>query len=161
MSVYTPIMPGRQKQFEREEAQQAGAVCACFNLRKAARAVTQLYDETLRGTGLRATQHSLLMVLMGRGDMSVTDLAKIVVMDRTTLTRNLRLLEKQGLIRIRPGEDRRVREVCLTRKGRDALERVFPLWEKAQTEMTEGLGQDRLGRLLSDLSAAVALAHRG
>jgi DNA-binding MarR family transcriptional regulator len=153
-------MTRRQKQFEREEARQAGEVCACFNLRKAARAVTQLYDEAFRGSGLRATQHSLLTVLLAGGDMSVTDLAEVAVMDRTTLTRNLRLLEKQGLIRIQPGVDRRVRQVGLTRKGHDALERLFPLWDKAQTEMTNGLGKERLGRLLSDLSATVAMARQ-
>jgi DNA-binding MarR family transcriptional regulator len=99
------------------------------------------------------------MVLLGHGNMSVTDLARVLVMDRTTLTRNLRLLESEGLIRIRPGQDRRVREISLTNKGQETLERLFPLWEKAQMEMTRGLGQERLGRLLSDLASAVALTH--
>src|SRR4051812_38930012 len=88
--------------------------CTCFNLRKAARAVTQLYDEVMRPTGLRATQFSLLSVVWIAGRISITALAEAAVMDRTTLKRNLELLERAGLVRIQPGEDARVREVSLT-----------------------------------------------
>ena len=120
--------------------------------------MTQLYDQTLRQAGLRATQFTLLMLVAGKDELSLTDLADMAVMDRTTLTRNLRPLERRGLVGVRPGEDRRVREVSLTRKGHEALARAFPLWEKAQAEMASGVGQARLSRLLVDLGAAVSAA---
>src|SRR5713226_7185668 len=84
------------------------ASCACANLRKATRATTQLYDAMLRPSGLRATQFTLLVATRLIHTAPVTRLAKELGMDRTTLTRNLRLLERQGLIRVRPGRDRRV-----------------------------------------------------
>lgn len=131
------------------------AECLCYNLRRAARAATRLYDEALRPSGLRATQFSLLGVLKARGPMKVTDLAEVAVTDRTTLTRNLRLLENERLVRIRPGEDRRVREVSVTTKGDRRLARAYPLWKEAQARLAAGLGEDRVGRLLAELSATI------
>lgn len=129
--------------------------CACFNLRKAARAVTQFYDDTLRPSGLRTTQFSLLMVIGTFGRVSVTRLAEDAVMDRTTLARNLDLLEREGLVRIRVGEDARVREVELTPAAHEKLAAAFPYWEKAQAQVTKKLGAERTDRLLADLSVAV------
>lgn len=138
---------------------EAGQVCACGNLRKAARAVTQLYDDVLRSAGLRATQLALLVAIKVQGPVTVKDLAETTVTDRTTLTRNLRPLEKQGLIRIEAGEDRRERIVTLTNRGHKALTSALPLWEKAQARIAKGLGQGRLRRLLSDLSVMVEIAQ--
>lgn len=132
--------------------------CACFNLRKAARAVTQLYDEALRPADLRATQFALLTATRLLGSAPMTRLAEIMGMDRTTLTRNLRPLERQGLIRVRPGSDGRVREVVLTERGQEALARALPLWERAQGRVVKGLGGSRWRRLLGDLTAMAALA---
>jgi DNA-binding MarR family transcriptional regulator len=132
--------------------------CACFNIRKASRALTQLYDDTLRPSGLRNTQFALLMLLRGRGPMSINGLAETAVTDRTTLTRNLAILEERGLVRIQPGEDARVRMVELTEAGDEAATAAYPLWQKAQALMAKRMGQDRLGRLLSDLSVAVGAA---
>ncbi len=133
--------------------------CLCFNLRKAARAVTQLYDAALEPAGLRATQFSLLAVLDGRDAVTITDLARAMVMDRTTLTRNLRPLEKQGLVAIAPGDDRRTREVSLTRRGRQTLTRATPRWRHAQTGMLDALGDRRARRLLGELSGAIDAAR--
>ena len=130
--------------------------CACFNIRKAARAVTQRYDDHLRPSGLRATQFSLLTVLAVMETATITDLAEQAVMDRTTLKRNLELLEEQGLVRIRPGADARVREVSLTRAAHQRLAEAFPHWQAAQAEVTRSLGEGRFHRLLSDLSSTVA-----
>jgi DNA-binding MarR family transcriptional regulator len=130
--------------------------CVCFNLRKAARAVTQVYDEILRPTGLRATQHSLLQVIELSGTVSISTLAERAVMDRTTLARNLDLLEREGLVRIQSGEDARVREVTLTTTARKKLAAALPYWEKAQAQVTEKLGKGRSDQLLSDLFATVA-----
>ena len=136
------------------------ANCACFNLRKAARAVTQLYDDALRPTGLRSTQFSMLVLLRLMGAVSITKLAEEAVTDRTTLTRNLDLLQRDGLVRIRPGEDARVREVELTRAGVAKLEEAFPRWQEAQRLVARELGADRLDRMLADLSTAVEAADR-
>lgn len=95
------------------------------------------------------------------GTMRITALADAAVMDRTTLTRNLDLLERDGLVRIRPGEDARVREVTLTPAGRDRLLAALPMWEKAQKELTEKLGAARSHRFLADLTAAIAATHPG
>jgi len=132
--------------------------CACFSLRKATRAVTQLYDDALRPSGLRCTQFSLLTLLRASGTVAMTRLAEDAVMDRTTLSRNLEVLERDGLVRIRPGEDARVREIELTRAGVAKLEEAFPLWREAQRTVKEELGPGRLGRLLADLSLAVDAA---
>jgi DNA-binding MarR family transcriptional regulator len=134
--------------------------CVCFNLRKAARAVTQVYDDILRPTGLRATQHSLLTVIQLSGTVSISTLAERAVMDRTTLARNLDLLEREGLVRIQPGdEDARVREVTLTEAAKKKLAAALPYWEKAQAQVTRRLGKGRSDQLLSDLFATVAAAE--
>ncbi len=133
--------------------------CVCYNLRKAARAVTQLYDEMLRPTGLRGTQYTLLTALRNLGSAAISELAERTVTDRTTLTRNLRLLEERGLIRIEPGEDRRVREARLTDAGREALAEAYPYWRRAQDRMAESLTVTRMRRLLSDLSETVEAAQ--
>ena len=85
--------------------------CTAFNLRKASRAVSQLFDDALRDTGLRGGQFSILSMVLYRQPIALRALADHLVMDRTTLTRNLKPLERDGLIRIEPGTDRRVREV--------------------------------------------------
>ncbi len=133
--------------------------CTCFGLRKAARAVTQLYDAALEPSGLRATQFSLLASLRIGGPLTISRLAEAMVMDRTTLTRNLRPLERQGLVAVAPGRDRRTRRVRLTARGRTRFTQAFPLWQRVQAKMTRGLGAARRKQLLSDLDMAVAAAH--
>ncbi|MDH4194458.1 MAG: MarR family winged helix-turn-helix transcriptional regulator [Nitrospirota bacterium] len=136
--------------------------CVCFNIRKSARAITQLYEEALRPTGLRATQFTLLVATRVMGAVTITELAKALVMDRTTLTRSLRPLEVQGLVRILPGKaDRREREVTLTTAGQETLATALPLWETVQTQVTRELGQGRVTRLLTDLAATVRVAQAG
>jgi DNA-binding MarR family transcriptional regulator len=143
------------------EQQMSAAVrkCTCFNLRKATRAVTQLYDDFLRPTGLRVTQFSLLTVLREAGKLRITDLAELAVMDRTTLKRNLELLQREGLVRIHAGEDARVREVSLTLAAERKLSAALPYWAKAQAHVTGNLGQTRSDQLLSHLSAAIRAAN--
>ena len=93
------------------------AACICANLRKAARVVTQTYDAALQSTGLKATQFTLLATLAKRGELPHTKLAEALVMDRTTLTRNLKPLVEQGCINVRHDEDQRVRRISLTGAG--------------------------------------------
>ena len=134
-----------------------GRNCACYNLRKAARAITKFYDDFLRPSGLRTTQFSLLMTAKIRGPVTVTKLAGLAVLDRTTLSRNLTILEKGGLIKIEAGEDKRERQVSLTDKGEEKVIETIPLWEQAQALITEGMGEERVERFLKDISGLVSL----
>jgi DNA-binding MarR family transcriptional regulator len=126
-------------------------LCACHKVRMAARAVTRLYDDTLRPSGLRATQLSVL-VAVGIDDVtSITALAKFMGMDRSTLTRNLAPLEKEGLIRVGLEGWRRSRAVEMTKKGRSRLREALPLWEKAQQTLKRKLGDRKWDVIRDDL----------
>ena len=131
--------------------------CACLNLRKASRAVTQVFDETLRPTGLRSTQLPVLVTLALAGSTTISHLSEELVMDRTSLARHLRPLECAGFIEIVPGEDRRTREISLTIRGQEVLAGAFPLWERAQAYVVERLGQSRWRDLRENLAAATNL----
>ncbi len=146
------------KEITLEEAYEAGQSCACFHLRRAARAVTQRYDEALRPVGLRATQFSMLTMIRGRGPLSLQDLARRLVMDRTTLSRNLRPLQDADYVLVEPGKDRRVREISITQKGHGVLARAYPLWRQVQEGFADQLGDQRFGSMLSDLSASVEVS---
>src|SRR5215472_7862470 len=98
--------------------QEIVANCACLKVRMAARAVTRAYDSALRPIGLRATQLSILVAVAIDGAISIAALAEFLGMDRTTLTRNLRPLQKQGLIAIGPEGWRRSRVLEITTKGK-------------------------------------------
>jgi DNA-binding MarR family transcriptional regulator len=148
------IIPQRMSQVAQESSS-----CISFNIRKAARAVTQLYDERMRPFGLRSTQLPILGTTLVLEPVTVTRLAKATVTDRTTLTRNLRLLEQQGLIQIDRGHDRRAREVRLTDRGREVLAQVYPVWKAVQAEVATRFGRERLARLLSELSTLVEVTR--
>ena len=136
------------------------ATCACFNIRKAARAVTALYDAVLQPTGLRATQATLLVAVATAGAPTLSRLAEALLLDRTTLARDLKLLADQGLVSITPGGDRRTRRVQLTDAGREKMREVVPLWREAQARfIAEGLGPERWGRLYDDLQEVVKVAR--
>jgi DNA-binding MarR family transcriptional regulator len=125
--------------------------CALFNVRKASRVVTQHFDEIMQPSGLRGTQFTILGHIAWFGEATLSELVKPLVMDRTTLTRNLKPLEEQGLVKSLPGKDRRTRTITLTLKGRKTLAKALPLWKKAQTGIIKYLGDNRFDRLLGDL----------
>ena len=133
------------------------AACTCLNLRKASRAVSHVYDEFQQPAGLRAAQFSLLMTVLREGTATMTGLAERHVYDLTTLSRNLKLLERDGLVQIAAGRDRRVREISLTDTGREAVERALPLWEQAQAYIKETLGLDQWQSLIAHLSRTASL----
>ncbi len=130
-------------------------LCACANLRRAARAVTQVYDAALRPAGLRATQFTVLAVIARRGQLRQTELAEVLGMDGTTLTRNLQPLVKQDWIRVDRDEDQRVRLISITEHGRTVLDMAVPLWRDVQNLVSNGLGDTQMAALLSALSATV------
>jgi DNA-binding MarR family transcriptional regulator len=137
------------------------AACTCANLRMAARAVSRAYDAALQPTGLKATQFTLLATLDGIGEVPLTQLADALVMDRTTLTRNLKPLVRRGLIDIGPAEDQRVRNVNLTAAGKRVFDDARQHWALAQSRVVESLGPARWSGFLQDLAATVAVVRGG
>jgi DNA-binding MarR family transcriptional regulator len=143
-----------------ELAINVATTCACFNIRKTARAITNLYDTVLQPTNLRATHATLLMAIALAGTPTISRLAEAMVMDRTTVARELKPLEEQGLVRITPGGDRRTRQVQLTDAGHTKRREVIPLWEQAQARIiAAGLGHERWSRLYDELQEVVRLAQ--
>ena len=134
--------------------------CICANLRKASRLVTQAYDEAFRSSGLRSTQIIILINASKNASVRVSKLSEQLLMDRTTLTRNLKPLEKQGLIKVEVGEDRRERNVALTLKGKNVLGKAFPLWQKKQIVFMETVGREGCADLLRKVDAFVEAIKR-
>ena len=129
-----------------------GAPCLCNALRRASRAISRLYDEELRGIGLRTTQFSLLHLLSRSGELRQRDLAALTLHEETTLTRNLRPLVDAGWVAIRTGEDRREKWLKITAGGVAKLEEARPAWERAQTRMQALLPEGTWQGLLASLS---------
>ncbi len=132
------------------------ANCTCLNLRKASRAVTQFYDEVFKPVGLRVTQFSLLALVANKGPAGMKELAKLLVMDRTTLTRNLKPLIDQGFLEVIESDDRRQRPIAITSRGRNRLAQALPLWREAQNRVVANLGREKWAGLLQSLSATVS-----
>jgi len=130
--------------------------CTCFNLRRAARAVTQMYDAALRSGGLRATQFTVLTGVVKAGPVPLTRLADLLFLERTTLTRNLRLLEKAGLVVSEPGPDRRERLLSATDEGKKRFQEALTLWHEAQASLVENLGKAEWTGLLGHLDGLIA-----
>lgn len=126
--------------------------CCCFNLRKISRAVTQFFDRYLEQAGIRATQFTLLLSLSAISGKTLTEMAEGLVMDRTTLTRNLKPLERMGLITGVKLSDRRSKAYALTEKGKEIIQQGVPLWRKAQDRIVERLGHERYARFLEELT---------
>src|SRR5258707_11654418 len=125
--------------------------CAAFNFRRTARAVTRLYALGLEPSGLRATQFAILTAIAKFQPVSVSRIGEILVLDQTTLTRSLRLLQKQGLLEVSRRSARRQRFVTLTDSGVKALALAVPLWRAVQAKFLSGMGKDYWSVLRSGL----------
>jgi DNA-binding MarR family transcriptional regulator len=124
------------------------ADCNCLALRQAARHVTQFYDQSLASSGLRATQYSILARLRRKGPMTINALAAELVMDRTTLGRNILPLQRDGLIAVGPGKtDRRSKELHLTGAGAARFRGARKQWTEAQTRFEAAFGAKRAAQL--------------
>jgi DNA-binding MarR family transcriptional regulator len=144
LTMVTTTLPGAEQ-------------CNCFAVRSAARHVTQLYDHFLAPVGLRVTQFSILAKLKRRGPLTINALADDMMMDRTTLGRNILPLERDRLIRIEPAPfDRRAKELHLTRAGEKRLQAGLEVWAKAQARFEAGFGSKRADELRTLLRAVVA-----
>jgi DNA-binding MarR family transcriptional regulator len=130
--------------------------CAATNIRKASRAISQFYDQALEPSGLKSTQFTLLISIAIHAPIALTQLAEKMVMDRTTLTRDLVRLEEQGLLETTPGLDRRSKILNLTAHGLNTLQAAIPLRAKAQAHIVKSIGEERLGVLLEVIEEVVA-----
>jgi DNA-binding MarR family transcriptional regulator len=131
--------------------------CNCLAIRQAARHLTQFYDQLLAPSGLRSTQFSILAKLHGYGPLPINALAKELVMDRTTLARNMLPLEREGLIEIVPSAaDRRSKELRLTKSGVARLRDAAPAWDEAQSRFEQAFGPKQSSQLRTLLGGAVA-----
>ena len=132
--------------------------CACASLRRAARAVTQLYSEALRGTGLQPTQFTTLQVLQRKGEMTQGELGRLLATDSTTLSRTLKPMQQDRLVAIRPGQDSRERLVSITPRGRDVAGQARSKWEAVQDRLKGRVGAAQWDRLLGELAAVAGVA---
>jgi DNA-binding MarR family transcriptional regulator len=151
----------RATNVEGSKLREVARACACANLRKAARAVTQLFDAALAPSGLKATQFTLLVTSRLAGEQTINQLAERMVMDRTTLSRNLRPMVREGLLEVTAGEDGRTRLVRISSEGEQVLEEAYPRWQAAQEEVIGALGKERYEALLGDIGRTVDLAADG
>ena len=135
--------------------------CICFNLRWVTRVVTQFFDAELRRYGIRPTQTPVLGVLHAKGAMSMSELSDWLAMERTTLLRNLRPLQRDGLVRV-TGNGRGSRaEVAITERGRKMVAAMLPAWRAAQEQAIGTLGKERWSAIINDLeSAALKLSPK-
>jgi DNA-binding MarR family transcriptional regulator len=135
----------------------AELLCVCTTARMAARVLTRLYDDALRPFGLRTTQLSILSRLADEGPLGLTELAGLLALERSTLTRDLGPLARRGLVRITTGDDRRQRVAELTEDGRGTLDAAWPAWRAVQDDVRVRAGAERVERALGDLRALAAL----
>jgi DNA-binding MarR family transcriptional regulator len=142
---------------KRVTAEEAAKTCLCCKSRMAARALTRTYDRTLRSTGLRITQFTILVAASVAGGVPLSRLADILGLERTTLSRNLSVLERDGLIRVK-NVDGRTRNVLITPAGAARLSAALPLWNRAQQEVRQKFGPKKWGILQDDLRKLVEAA---
>lgn len=127
--------------------------CLCYKLRATSRKVTRRYDSALKPVGLKANQFSIMVAISIMSPVSITDLSEALAMDRTTLTRNLRPLEKSGLIKLTDGYGR-IRDITLSEEGVSRLKKAKPLWHSAQTKLRKELGEsdsEQISQLLNQI----------
>ena len=128
--------------------------CTCFKLRKLTRAMSRLYDQHLATVGLKTTQYSVL-ANAARAALPLTELAEVLGLERTTLTRNLKPLESAGWVELKPGAASRQRIVSITASGREMLKLAYVAWRRAQTEFETLMGRDAVRALHRQLEATL------
>ncbi|WP_406273852.1 MarR family winged helix-turn-helix transcriptional regulator [Actinacidiphila glaucinigra] len=137
-------------------AESKAALCNNLALRKAARYLGATYDKALAPVGLRATQFSILQHLGARGELTITALADMIAMDRTTMASNLKPLAREGLVTVETSAaDRRARIVAITPEGLARMESALPLWDDVQTRFEERFGTEDAARLRGFLEAVL------
>ncbi|ODV57211.1 MULTISPECIES: MarR family winged helix-turn-helix transcriptional regulator [Lysinibacillus] len=119
-------------------------ICVCANLRKKTRVVTQLYDKLLQPTGLKVTQYSMLAHIDLQQAVSISRLGEILLLDQTTVTRNINLLKQYGYVELkRDPHDARTKNIMLTEKGLDKLHEAAPIWQTIQDKIIDDIGVEK------------------
>ncbi|HSG31748.1 MAG TPA: MarR family transcriptional regulator [Thermodesulfobacteriota bacterium] len=131
------------------------AQCTGFNLKKATRIIQNRFDQAFKPVGLEGTQYTVLAHIFVHGPISLSKVAELMHVDRTTLARNLAPLERKDFIKIKPGIDRRSKIISITDKGMEVLAKALPLWKKTQAEIKETLGIENWSSMLSNLENLV------
>jgi DNA-binding MarR family transcriptional regulator len=121
--------------------------CYCIRLRRAARKISTLYDEALAPHGINVAQYSLLKIVLRHGPINLTELAAKAELERSTMGRNVQVLERAGLLSHERGEDQREQLIVLTVKGRDVLDRAAPDWSACQSRIEGRLGEQGMKSL--------------
>jgi len=137
----------------KELSRRTGQACVGFNLRKASRLLKRLYDEAFEPLGLKGTQFSLLMAVVGNNGATIGELAQPLGMERSTLSRNITVLQKKRLVTVEEGEDRRQQRISITDSGVSVLRKALPLWQEVQERLAGELGEERIKSLLEDLQS--------
>jgi DNA-binding MarR family transcriptional regulator len=125
--------------------------CACFNVRRISRVITQFFDAEVRRHGIRPTQTPILGALKAKDGWGMAELSEWLGMERTTLLRNLRPLQRDGLVRAKGGGRGGHVELEITHKGRTALAKTLPAWRSAQDKVVAILGRERWSAVINDL----------
>jgi DNA-binding MarR family transcriptional regulator len=149
-------MPSTPHQVDLARYAEVAETCTASLLRRASRSVSNAFDTAMRPVGLRNSQFTVLVALALAREASVSRLASLVGLDRTTMTRNLGPLERRGLVASVAGADRRNKVLQLTARGKSSLARAYPAWQGAQARVVKELGEARWTALLRGLKAAAA-----
>ena len=142
--------------FDANDFAKLPALCPVFNVRAASRLLTQLFDDILKPSGLQITQLSILVGIATSENPTINQLAKILVMDRTTLTRGLKPLEKAGLLKIKKGDDKRTTILEVTPKGMKIMLKALPYWKKARAKAIDDFGE----KFIDGLNKSLATVHQ-
>jgi DNA-binding MarR family transcriptional regulator len=151
----------KELRVNREQLPLAGTgLCVCFQLRKASRAITKLYDAALLPSGIRSTQFALLVAIAKKDRITISSLGKLLVIDTTTLSRSLRKLEKAKYIKIIEGADGRERLVRLSPNGVAVLQKSLPYWKKIQDQVVSELIRPNWGKIQKSLDKIKTVAEQ-
>ncbi|ARD47456.1 MarR family transcriptional regulator [Sporosarcina sp. P37] len=141
-----------EKKLDQEQANYVIEVCACANLRTVSGSLTQLYNKLLKPTGLKITQYYMLGNIYTLPDISISKLSEIMLLDQTTVTRNLNILKDSGLVTIeRAAQDSRTKVVSVTAAGYEKLNNATPIWTKVQEQIEGAMGKEEYMDLLNKL----------
>ena len=150
MHILLIKMTKETKQFNLANAIECSA-CTCFNTRKLTRVITQIFDDAFKEIEFRSTQFNPLVMIFARGPVTVNKLSEYLVTDRTTLGRNLKPLQRDGLIDIKQGLDKREKLISITEKGKKLLTKAFPVWQETQKKILEQIGENKWQDMLVDI----------
>lgn len=133
--------------------------CLEANTRKMSRVLSTIYTNALKESKLKPTQLSLLSVINAYGKISIGKLSKVMLMDQTTVTRNIKLLKKSGYVKINSGDDRRVKEISLTPKGQEVRDNALPAWQEIQSKVWDKLGEEKVRHLFDLVDEIIELSN--